>query len=126
MFESVETSQALLPGGSLSPIRRATNPLIATLGGVVGPVAAYVIFVVIFYEAAMFNGILCEANEAQNDDHRRLGGNGTEYGEYRDCKLADFINGWGVPTATDISLAWMSQAQEDEMASKHLRHENSL
>jgi len=33
--------QALLPGGSLSPIRRATNPLMATLGGVVGPVATY-------------------------------------------------------------------------------------
>lgn len=33
--------EALLPGGSLSPIRRATNPLMATLGGVVGPVAAY-------------------------------------------------------------------------------------
>ena len=26
----------------MSPIRRATNPLMATLGGVVGPVAAYV------------------------------------------------------------------------------------
>ena len=37
----VPTSQALLPGGSLSPLRRATNPLMATLGGVLGPVATY-------------------------------------------------------------------------------------
>ena len=101
-----EVTEALLPGGSLSPIRRATNPLMATLGGVVGPVAAYVIFVVIFYEAAMFNGILCESDK-EEDLHRRLGTNSTEQA-YRDCKLADFINGWGVPTATDISLAWMS------------------
>lgn len=105
-----EVTEALLPGGSLSPIRRATNPLMATLGGVVGPVAAYVIFVVIFYEAAMFNGILCEAGDASaGDAHRRLGNetHETHHQEYRDCGLADFINGWGVPTATDISLAWM-------------------
>ena len=36
-----EVTEALLPGGSLSPLRRATNPLMATLGGVLGPVAAY-------------------------------------------------------------------------------------
>lgn len=112
-----EVTEALLPGGSLSPIRRATNPLMATLGGVVGPVAAYVIFVVIFYEATLFNGILCEVDAGgdTHDAHRRLliteTHNATAEQEYRDCGLRDFINGWGVPTATDISLAWMFAIQ---------------
>lgn len=109
-----EVTEALLPGGSLSPIRRATNPLMATLGGVVGPVATYVIFTVIFYETGLFDGMLCEVDTGGGEDHRRLAGNST-YNDthatheeaYRDCGLADFINGWGVPTATDISLAWM-------------------
>ena len=34
-------SQALLPGGSLNPPSKATNPLITTVGGVVGPVLCF-------------------------------------------------------------------------------------
>ena len=37
-----EITEAALPGGSLNPLRKAVNPLVATLGGVVGPVGVFV------------------------------------------------------------------------------------
>ena len=36
-----EITESLLPGGSLNPIGKAINPLLATLGGVIGPVAVF-------------------------------------------------------------------------------------
>ncbi len=36
-----EITESCLPGGSLNPPKKAVNPLIATLGGVVGPVGAF-------------------------------------------------------------------------------------
>ena len=36
-----EITQSCLPGGDLHPLRKAINPLLATLGGVVGPVLVY-------------------------------------------------------------------------------------
>lgn len=66
----VEITQALLPGGDLNPLKKAVNPLLATLGGVIGPAAVYFIL----------NSI--------------IGG-------------PEFIRGWGIPTATDIALAWL-------------------
>ncbi len=68
---TVEITQAVLPGGSLNPIRRAINPLFATFGGVFGPIAFY------FGIAYFF-----EMNR-------------------------EVYNGWGIPTATDIALAWL-------------------
>lgn len=38
---AVEITDSLVPGGSLNPPRKAVAPLIATLGGVVGPVALF-------------------------------------------------------------------------------------
>lgn len=38
---AVEITQSVLPGGDLNPLRKAVNPLLATLGGVVGPAVAY-------------------------------------------------------------------------------------
>ncbi len=38
---AVEITQSLLPGGDLYPIKKSVNPLLATLGGVVGPAAVY-------------------------------------------------------------------------------------
>src|SRR5512138_1491141 len=67
---AVEITQSLLPGGDLSPISKAVNPLLGTLGGVLGPVAVYV-------------------------------GLNALYG------APEFLNGWGIPTATDIALAWL-------------------
>jgi hypothetical protein len=36
-------TESLLPGGSLNPLRKAVNPLLATIGGVVGPIVVFVI-----------------------------------------------------------------------------------
>ena len=40
---TVEIAQSLLPGGDLHPIRKSVNPLLATLGGVVGPAVVYLV-----------------------------------------------------------------------------------
>ncbi len=70
-----EITEACLPGGSLNPLSKALNPLLATAGGVLGPVGVF------------FLG------------HLLLGG---------DATLGDGAwRGWGIPTATDIALAWV-------------------
>lgn len=38
---AVEITKSCLPGGDLSPLYKAVNPLLATLGGAIGPVAVY-------------------------------------------------------------------------------------
>jgi Na+:H+ antiporter, NhaA family len=68
---AVEITQSCLPGGDLNPPRRAVNPLLATLGGVLGPV-----------------GVYCLLNYAIGSP--------------------SLDNGWGIPTATDIALAWLA------------------
>jgi NhaA family Na+:H+ antiporter len=65
-----EIVEACLPGGALNPIRRAINPLLGTLGGVLGPICVYFLYVALSGDAAIRNG-------------------------------------WGIPTATDIALAWL-------------------
>lgn len=68
---AVEITQSCLPGGDLSPPSKAVNPLLATVGGIVGPVAVYFILNSIFGSNSLRNG-------------------------------------WGIPTATDIALAWLA------------------
>ena len=43
-----EVWEALLPGGPLSDPRKAATPLMATLGGIVGPAGVYVLGVLMF------------------------------------------------------------------------------
>ncbi|MEL6759940.1 MAG: Na+/H+ antiporter NhaA [Myxococcota bacterium] len=76
-----EITEACLPGGDLNPPRKAVNPLVATLGGVLGPIVVF------------FAGLWgCFALGVYD-------GSTTSFGEvYR---------GWGIPTATDIALAWL-------------------
>lgn len=38
---AVEITQSCLPGGDLNPLKKAMNPLLATLGGVLGPAIVY-------------------------------------------------------------------------------------
>jgi len=68
---AVEITQSCLPGGDLHPLKRAVNPLLATAGGVLGPVACYL----------LLNGL---------------------------CGSPALAHGWGIPTATDIALAWLA------------------
>ncbi|NOY90162.1 MAG: Na+/H+ antiporter NhaA [Deltaproteobacteria bacterium] len=65
-----EIVESVLPGGALNPPRKAVNPLLATLGGVLGPIAVYLVFVLIRGDGSL-------------------------------------THGWGIPTATDIALAWL-------------------
>ena len=44
-----EITEAVLPGGVLNPLRRAINPLMGTLGGVLGPAAVYLLLTFAFY-----------------------------------------------------------------------------
>jgi len=68
---AAEITQSCLPGGDLHPVRKAINPLLATVGGVVGPVLVYLVL-----------------NEVIGEPSLR--------------------RGWGIPTATDIALAWLA------------------
>ena len=75
-----EIAEACLPGGSLNPFKKALNPLCATIGGVVGPVA-------VFFGAAYF---------------------AFKSGMFPDAYTWSEVSmGWGIPTATDIALAWL-------------------
>lgn len=70
-----EITESCLPGGNLNPITKSINPLLATLGGVVGPVLTFFIGMSFLY--------------GPTDD------------------LETLRRGWGIPTATDIALAWL-------------------
>ncbi len=75
-----EITEAALPGGSLNPMRKAVNPLLATIGGVAGPVAAFFVLLKVAHGSDMFPA---------------------------DVEWATLQKGWGIPTATDIALAWL-------------------
>ena len=75
-----EITEATLPGGSLNPLKKAINPLFATAGGVLGPVGFFFGALYLAFQAGMFP-------------------EGTELGALQ--------KGWGIPTATDIALAWL-------------------
>ena len=70
-----EITESILPGGALNPMKKAVNPLLGTLGGVLGPVGVFFILTYAFY------------------------------GGHQD--FSQIANGWGIPTATDIALAWL-------------------
>ncbi|MFQ5513349.1 MAG: Na+/H+ antiporter NhaA [Myxococcota bacterium] len=76
-----EITEACLPGGSLNPLRKALNPLIATLGGVVGPGLVFLAGLWICYASGIYSTETVAWGTA--------------------------VRGWGVPTATDIALAWL-------------------
>jgi len=76
-----EITEACLPGGSLNPIQKALNPLFATAGGVLGPVGVFFAGLALCYTLGIY---------AEPVDDPGL-----------------LSRGWGVPTATDIALAWL-------------------
>jgi len=76
-----EITEACLPGGSLSPMKKAINPIFATLGGVAGPALVFFVGLWALFQSGVYSPELHDV-----DALRR---------------------GWGVPTATDIALAWL-------------------
>jgi NhaA family Na+:H+ antiporter len=68
---AVEITQSCLPGGDLNPITKAINPLMGTVGGVIGPIMVYLLLNWLIGAPALGKG-------------------------------------WGIPTATDIALAWLA------------------
>jgi NhaA family Na+:H+ antiporter len=75
-----EITEACLPGGALNPPKKAINPLLGTLGGVLGPALVYLAY--------------CHMIGDTMDFSDKAG-------------VASIANGWGIPTATDIALAWL-------------------
>ncbi len=75
-----EITEACLPGGSLNPIAKAINPLFATIGGVVGPVGVFFAALWVSHSSGAFPA---------------------------DAEWGVLQKGWGIPTATDIALAWL-------------------
>ncbi len=75
-----EITEACLPGGDLNPPAKAVNPLLATLGGVIGPVGVFFGGLWLLFQVGIYQ---------PTDDWGAL------------------MRGWGVPTATDIALAWL-------------------
>ena len=65
-----EITESILPGGSLNPPSKAVNPLLGTIGGVLGPIGFYF----------LLNHFIGKP---------------------------EWSGGWGIPTATDIALAWL-------------------
>ena len=111
-----EVTEACLPGGSLNPPRKALSPLIGTLGGVFVPVGLYLVLCTVFYNVGLFDDYTTAPPIATGGSgaHRLLeeaGNASAASGELGPLKLSELTIGWGVPTATDISIAWMVAVQ---------------
>lgn len=53
---AVEITMSCIPGGDLNPLKKAMNPLFATLGGVVGPVVVYFLLNSLIGSPVLANG----------------------------------------------------------------------
>lgn len=90
-----EITESILPGGALNPPSKAINPLLGTLGGVLGPVICFFIFASIF----MSDGI--------SDVWGAITTAITPGAIIDPASPQIVFRGWGIPTATDIALAWL-------------------
>ncbi|EOD06179.1 Na+/H+ antiporter [Emiliania huxleyi CCMP1516] len=103
-----EVTESVLPGGSLNPPKKAMSSLVGTVGGVAGPIGVYLGLVALQWAAGSFEGYEMEpVDETSDDEHRRLLASAATNITLVPVTLSDLMYGWGVPTATDISIAWM-------------------
>lgn len=93
---------SLSPGGALNPPGKAVNPIAATFGGVLGPIVVYLLLTVLFVKSGLI----------QTDDAdgvvSAIGQAFVPGASFADTHAASILRGWGVPTATDIALAWLA------------------
>ena len=74
--------ESVLPKGSMYPLSRAITPIVSCICGIMTPIIIYILLVTIIYKT------------------------NTTYLS-NDYSYSTILNGWGIPTATDISLAWV-------------------
>ena len=72
-----EVWESMLPGGALSNPRRAATPLLATVGGLVGPAVLYILGTLLIGQSGWFG------------------------------QAGDLGRGWAVPCATDIAFSFL-------------------
>ena len=90
-----EITESVLPGGALNPPSKAINPLLGTLGGVLGPVVFFFIFASMFMSDGIENVMGAITSSITP-------------GIQVDYSAPEVLfRGWGIPTATDIALAWL-------------------
>jgi len=53
---AAEITQSCLPGGDLSPLKKAVNPILATIGGVIGPIVVFLLLNTIIGSPQLSNG----------------------------------------------------------------------
>ena len=88
-----EITESVLPGGALNPPSKAVNPLLGTLGGVLGPVIVFFILSLMVYSGDdAMSGIMASLTPGKTIDP---------------STPEMLFRGWGIPTATDIALAWL-------------------
>ncbi len=94
MSAGKEVFEATFPGGALHNPKQAATPLIATAGGVLGPIGVYCLIVLLF--SGMFGATDGVVTETVVD----AAGNSFE-------QQVSLFQGWAVPTATDIAFSAM-------------------
>ena len=101
-----EITESVLPGGALNPPSKAINPLLGTIGGVVGPVVVFFILSALFFTdlvPLLGEGISAEGVSVSDGITRAL----TPGEKFSNTEPMVVFRGWGIPTATDIALAWL-------------------
>jgi NhaA family Na+:H+ antiporter len=98
-----EITESVLPGGDLNPPSKAINPLLGTIGGVAGPVGVFLVLAAIFQdELTALAGVEGTVGAAEGILKSMTPG-----ATVANTDPAVIFRGWGIPTATDIALAWL-------------------
>ena len=95
MAAGKEVFEATFPGGALHNPKQAATPLIATAGGVLGPIGVFCLIVLLFSSISGFGPHEVDGNTL-----------GAAF-QAKDGSWHSLYDGWAVPTATDIAFSAM-------------------